>query len=56
MGENREERNRVFGIPIGTGPHDRQGEEQQRVMGFPVGAFDGEPRWAPFPGPSDPGL
>ena len=41
MGENREERNRVFGIPIGTGPHDRQGEEQQRVMGFPVGAFDG---------------
>ena len=41
MSNNREERNRVLGIPMGTGRHDRQGEEQQRVMGFPVDAFDG---------------
>lgn len=41
MSNNREERNRVLGIPMGTGPHNRQGEEQQRVMGFPVDAFDG---------------
>ncbi len=41
MSNDREERNRVLGIPIGTGPHDRQGEEQQRVMGFPVDAFVG---------------
>ncbi len=41
MSNDRAERNRVLGIPIGTGPHDRQGEEQQRVMGFPVDAFDG---------------
>ena len=41
MSNNREERNRVLGIPIGTGPRDRQSEAQQRVMGFPVDAFDG---------------
>ncbi len=41
MSNSREERNRVLGIPIGMGPHDRQGEERQRVMGFPVDAFDG---------------
>jgi hypothetical protein len=41
MSNDREERNRVLGIPIGTDPHGRQGEEQQRVMGFPVDALDG---------------
>jgi hypothetical protein len=41
MSNDREERNRVLGIPMGTGRHDRQGEEQQRVMGFPVDVFDG---------------
>ena len=41
MSNDREERNRVLGIPIGAGPHDKQGEEQQRVMGFPVDTFDG---------------
>ena len=41
MSNDREERNRVLGIPIGAGPHDRQGKEQQRVMGFPVDTFDG---------------
>jgi len=41
MSNDREERNRVLGIPIGTGPHDRQGEERQRVMGFSVDVSDG---------------
>ena len=41
MNNDREERNRVLGIPIGAGPRDRQGEQQQRVMGFPVDTFDG---------------
>jgi hypothetical protein len=41
MSNDREERNRVLGIPIGTSPHDRHGEEKQRVMGFPVDTFDG---------------
>ena len=41
MSSDREERNRVLGIPIGAGPHNRQGEEQQRVMGFPADTFEG---------------
>jgi hypothetical protein len=41
MSNNREERNRVLGVPIGTDPHRPQGEEQQRVMGFPADVFDG---------------
>ena len=41
MSNDREERNRVLGVPIRTGLHDRQGEESQRVMGFPVDIFDG---------------
>ncbi len=41
MSNDREERNRFLGIPIGTGPNDRQGEEQQHVMGFPADALDG---------------
>ena len=41
MSNDREERNRFLGIPIGTGPYDMQGEEQQRVMGFPADALDG---------------
>ena len=41
MSNNREESNRVLGIPIGTNPHGRQSEERQRVMGFPVDALDG---------------
>jgi hypothetical protein len=41
MSNDREEKNRFLGIPIGTGPHDRQGEERQHVMGFPADALDG---------------
>ena len=41
MSSDREERNRVLGIPIGAGPHNRQGVEQQRVMGFPADTFEG---------------
>jgi hypothetical protein len=41
MSNDREERNRVLGVPIGTNQRDRQGEEQQRVMGFPADVFDG---------------
>ena len=41
MSNNGEERNRVFGIPIGSDRHDPQAEEKQRVMGFPVDTFDG---------------
>jgi hypothetical protein len=36
MRSNREERNRVFGMPRGPDPHARQGEEQQRVLGIPL--------------------
>jgi len=36
MASDREERNRVLGIPIGKNPLGRPGEEQQRVMGFPA--------------------
>jgi len=48
MGSDREERNRVLGMPWGpgpTGPHSGQGEEQQHVLGFPAdwfGAVDGD--------------
>jgi len=41
MSNDREERNRVLGIPIGTDQPGRQGEEQQRVMGFPADVFEG---------------
>ena len=41
MSNDREERNRVLGVPIGTAPHGRQGEEQQHVMGFPADIFKG---------------
>ena len=36
MASGREERNRVFGMPIGRSPYGKQGEEQQHVMGFPA--------------------
>ncbi len=39
MAGDEYEPNRVLGIPIGTGPHARQGEEPQRVMGVPVDWF-----------------
>jgi hypothetical protein len=41
MSNNREERNRVLGVPIGTNPYRPQSEERQRVMGFPADVFDG---------------
>jgi hypothetical protein len=41
MSNDREERNRVLGVPVGSGPRGRQSEEQQRVMGFPVDVFGG---------------
>ena len=37
--DQEEERNRVFGMPLGPDPHARQGEEQQRVLGVPVDWF-----------------
>ena len=40
MSSGREERNRVLGLPMGTGPRGRQGEEQQHVMGLPADWFD----------------
>ena len=36
MASDREERNKVFGMPRGVGPSARQGEEPQRVLGVPV--------------------
>src|SRR5712664_3530004 len=41
MSNDREERNRVLGLPMGTGPRGRQGEEQQHVMGLPADLFKG---------------
>jgi hypothetical protein len=41
MSNNGEERNRVFGLPIGSDPHHPRAEEKQRVLGFPVDTFDG---------------
>jgi hypothetical protein len=35
----QEERNRIFGIPIGADRPARQLEEHQRVLGFPVDWF-----------------
>jgi hypothetical protein len=37
---DREQRNRVLGVPLRTGPHARQAEEPQRVLGFPVDWLD----------------
>ena len=39
MASDREEPNRVFGMPLLTGPHARQDEEQPRVLGVPAGWF-----------------
>jgi hypothetical protein len=39
VASDREEPNRVFGMPLQTGPHARQDEEQQRVLGVPAGWF-----------------
>jgi hypothetical protein len=36
MASDREERNKVFGMPRGVDPYARQGEEPQRVLGIPV--------------------
>jgi hypothetical protein len=36
MASDREERNKVFGMPRGVDPSARQGEEPQRVLGVPV--------------------
>lgn len=42
MSPDREEPNRVFGIPLRPpGTSGREGEEPQRFMGFPVGWFGG---------------
>ena len=39
MTGNREEKNKVLGFPVGSGPH--RGEyEEQHVMGFPASWFD----------------
>ena len=39
MANDREERNKVFGMPRGVDPYARQGEEPQRVLGVPVDWF-----------------
>ena len=39
MASDREERNKVFGMPRGVDPYARQGEEPQRVLGIPVDWF-----------------
>ena len=39
MNSDREEPNRVLGLPRRTGPQARQGEEQQHVMGFSADWF-----------------
>jgi hypothetical protein len=39
MTSDREEPNRVFGVPRRTSPQARQGEEQQHVMGLPADWF-----------------
>jgi hypothetical protein len=39
MRDDHYEPNRVFGMPVDTGPHARQGEEPQRVMGIPIDWF-----------------
>jgi hypothetical protein len=36
MASDREERNKVFGMPRGVDPSARQDEEPQRVLGVPV--------------------
>lgn len=36
MANDREERNKVFGMPRGADPHAAQGGEPQRVLGVPV--------------------
>ena len=37
MASDREEPNRVFGMPRQASPHARQGEEEQSVLGVPAG-------------------
>ena len=36
MASDREERNKVFGMPRGVDPSARQGEEPRRVLGVPA--------------------
>jgi hypothetical protein len=36
LSDDREERNKVFGMPRGVDPHARQDEEPQRVLGVPA--------------------
>ena len=36
MASDRDEPNRVFGMPRQAGPHARQDEEEQRVLGVPA--------------------
>lgn len=37
--DDRQERNRVLGMPLGPGPHARQDEERQHILGFPADSF-----------------
>jgi hypothetical protein len=41
MSRDREEPNRVFGVPLRSPGSAREGEEPQRFMGFPVDWFGG---------------
>ena len=49
MASDQEERNKVFGMPRGAGPHAREGREPQRVLGVPVDWFGPvDWGWAPL--------
>jgi hypothetical protein len=39
VANDREERNKVFGMPRGVDPDSADGEEPQRVLGVPVDWF-----------------
>ena len=40
MASDPEERNRVFGMPLGAGPRGSREEEPQHVMGLPADWFE----------------
>lgn len=45
MAGDREERNKVFGMPRGADPHAKQGEEPQRVLGIQVDWYGNLDDW-----------
>jgi hypothetical protein len=47
MASDREERNKVFGMPRGVDPSARQGQEPRRVLGVPADWY-GPVDWDPL--------